>query len=203
MYYNKIIEHINTLLSKIIRIFCRVPIDRRVVIGDYTYGITEETVLLFKKSDRVTIGKYCSIAYGVKIIASGEHYYGRAANYPFRARCLGDDGESETSSKGEVRIGNDVWMGARAIVLSGVTIGDGAVIGAGAVVTSDIPPYAIAVGVPARVLRYRFSKSQIQDLLQIQWWDWEHSFILSRLNSFEGDISDFIAAAAQIGKNTK
>ncbi len=203
MYHSKIIKHINTLLSKIIRIFWKVPIDRRVIVGAYTYGITPETVLLFKKSDRVTIGKYCSIAYGVKIIASGEHYYGRAANYPFRARCLGDDGESETSSKGDLCIGNDVWMGARAIVLSGVTIGDGAVIGAGAVVTSDIPPYAIAAGAPARVLRYRFSKSQIQDLLQIQWWDWEHSCILSRLNLFEGNIDEFIATAAQLGENTK
>ncbi|MEI6070387.1 MAG: CatB-related O-acetyltransferase [Verrucomicrobiae bacterium] len=169
--------------------------DLRVAVGSHTYGVTSKTVLLFKKTDRVVVGKYCSIAYGVKIIASGEHYYERAANYPFRARCLGEDGESETATKGEVRIGNDVWIGARAIVLSGVTIGDGAVIGAGSVVSHDIPPYAIAAGVPAKVLRYRFSENQIQDLLQIKWWNWDHSIILSRLKAFEGDINEFIVAA--------
>jgi acetyltransferase-like isoleucine patch superfamily enzyme len=187
-------------LSHLVRLFRPAPLDPRIVVGIYTYGVTAESALFFKKSDRVTIGKYCSLAYGVKIIASGEHHYGRVANYPFRARCLGEDGESETATKGEVRIGNDVWIGAQAIVLSGVTIGDGAVIGAGAVVARDIPPYAIAVGVPAKVLRYRFSENQIQALLQIKWWDWEHPFILKRINAFEGDIDAFIAAVGQGSK---
>ena len=188
---------IRILISRLVQQLRGANLDSRVVIGSYTYGVTPDTTLLFKRNDRVTIGKYCSIANGVKIIASGEHYYERVANYPFRAKCLGEDGESETGSKGEVSIGNDVWIGARAIVLSGVTIGDGAIIGAGAVVTRDIPPYAIAVGVPARVLRLRFSESQIEKLLQIKWWEWNHSFILSKLTHFEGDINQFIALASR------
>ena len=69
------------------------------------------------------------------------------------------------------KIGNDVWIGANAIIQSGVTIGDGAIIGSGAVVTKDVPPYAIVVGVPAKILKYRFNKEQIKELLQLKWWN--------------------------------
>ena len=139
-------------------------IDSRVHIGSYTYGVGEKTVLLFRDDDRVTIGKYCSLAYGVTIVASGEHNYRAVANYPFYARILGD-GDKDTMTKGKVDIGNDVWIGANATILSGVTIGDGAVIGAGAVVTKDVPPYAIVGGVPAQLIKYRFPQELIDRLL--------------------------------------
>ncbi|WP_308462078.1 CatB-related O-acetyltransferase [Mesorhizobium sp. INR15] len=101
-------------------------------------------------------------------------------------------GGSDLSSKGPIRIGNDVWIGRRAIILSGVTIGDGAVIGAGAVVSKDVPPYAVVVGNPAALVRYRFNSGQIASLLEIRWWDWEDDLIKTD-PSFFLPIDEFIA----------
>jgi acetyltransferase-like isoleucine patch superfamily enzyme len=100
--------------------------------------------------------------------------------------------ERDTYSKGPVVIGNDVWIGFRAIILSGVRIGDGAVIGAGAVVTHDVPPYAIATGIPAKVQRFRFTEHQVKKLLQIAWWDWDLQEIVENIDYFYGDVEDFI-----------
>ncbi|MNI40841.1 Chloramphenicol acetyltransferase [compost metagenome] len=80
----------------------------------------------------------------------------------------------------KIVIGNDVWIGANAVILPGVTLGDGAVIGAGAVVTKDVPPYAIVGGVPAKVIRYRFTPEEIEVLLRIKWWEWEIEEIKSK-----------------------
>jgi len=90
-------------------------------------------------------------------------------------------------------IGNDVWLGRNSLVLSGVTIGDGAVVAAGAVVTSDIPAYAIAGGVPAKVIRYRFTPEQIAALLRIRWWDWPDEAIVAEVDLLcGGNIDEFI-----------
>jgi virginiamycin A acetyltransferase len=80
-----------------------------------------------------------------------------------------------------ITIGNDVWIGARAVILDGITIGDGAIVGACAVVTKDVPPYAVVAGVPARVIRYRFSEKKIRTLLELQWWEWSPEEIKARL----------------------
>ena len=186
-------QRISSLLRRAADTIDASSFDPRITVGAFTYGVGPSTVLLFKQDDRVTIGKYCSIARGVMFIASGEHYYGRVSNYPFRARCLGEDGNSETASKGAIEVGHDVWIGAHTLVLSGVKIGHGAVIGAGSVVSKDIPPFAIAAGVPARVLRFRFDEAEVQRLLSIKWWDWSHEHILSKLALFEGDVNTFIA----------
>lgn len=170
-------------------------IDQRVVVGIYTYGVTPNTVLLFKQSDRVFIGKYCSFAYDVKIIASGEHNYRAVANFPFYAHFLNQGGERDTFTKGDVRIGNDVWVGTRATILSGVKIGDGAVIAAGAVVTENVPPYAIVGGVPARLIKYRFTEEVINDLLRIKWWNWSDNKIKANLEFFYQDVNEFIKRA--------
>lgn len=166
--------------------------DGRVFVGCYTYGVSSATVLLFKESDRVQIGKYCSFAYGVKIIASGEHNYRAVANFPFYAHYLNQGPEKDTFSKGEIVIGNDVWIGARATILSGVNIGDGAVVAAGALVTKDVPPYAIVGGVPAKLLKYRFKQEIINDLLKIKWWDWNDDFIKNNIDNFYLDVNEFI-----------
>jgi acetyltransferase-like isoleucine patch superfamily enzyme len=171
-----------------------VEIDPRVSIGLHTYGFGANTFLLFRDDDRVEIGKYCSIAYGVTIIASGEHNYRAVANYPFHARFLGDD-EQDTFSKGRVSIGNDVWIGANATVLSGVSVGHGAVIAAGAVVVDDVPPYAIVGGVPARVIKFRFAPEVIDRLLEIRWWDWDPEIVREKFEVFYWDMDTFIESA--------
>lgn len=92
-------------------------------------------------------------------------------------------------------IGNDVWIGRNAIIMGGVTIGDGAIVGAGAVVTKDVPPYAIVAGVPAKIIKYRFSKEVIEGLLQIKWWDWSEDLIQERkqlFNDIEGFVTRFL-----------
>lgn len=181
------------LLARKIKNLAKEPeIDTRVSVGYYTYGLNTETILLFKDSDRVHVGKYCSFAYGVKVIASGEHNYGAVANFPFYAHYLSQGPEKDTFSKGEVWIGNDVWIGTRATILSGVKVGDGAVIAAGAVVTRDVPPYAIVGGVPANIIKYRFSPEIISALLDIKWWDWDDEIASKNIDDFYLDVNEFI-----------
>jgi len=101
-------------------------------------------------------------------------------------------------SRGDISIGSDVWIGSNVIILSGVTIGDGAVIGAGAVVTKDIPPYAVAAGVPAKVIKSRFSDEDITLLLSARWWDWDFEKIKRRLPMFYDEsvsVTEFLRQA--------
>lgn len=170
-----------------------IKLDPRISVGEGTYGVAQHTVLLFRPDDRVEIGCYCSVAYGVTIVASGEHNYHAVANYPFHARFDGDD-TIDTFTKGPVRIGSDVWVGAKATILSGVTVGDGAVIAAGAVVTKDVPPYAIVAGVPARVIKYRFPPQIVAQLLEIRWWNWPAETVRANKFRFYDGIEEFLAA---------
>jgi len=95
--------------------------------------------------------------------------------------------------KGDIKIGNDVWVGATSTIMSGVTIGDGAVIGAGSTITKDVPPFAIVAGNPGRVVKYRFTKEQIEKLLQIAWWNWEEDKIKENaMLMWSSNIDDFI-----------
>ena len=137
-----------------------------VSIGRYTYGPL--TVLNFGKGYRLKIGSFCSIASGVVFDVCGDHFVGHLSTFPFKAKALGGP-LTEAISKGDIIIDDDVWIGQNAIILSGVHIGQGAVVGAGAVVTADIPPYAIVGGVPASVIKYRFSKNIIDYLLLLDY----------------------------------
>jgi len=168
-----------------------VDLDPRIKVGRQTYGLSAQSVLLFRDDDKVEIGSYCSIAWGVTVVASGEHNYRGVANYPFDARWGGDH-HRDTYSKGPVRIGNDVWIGARATILSGVTVGDGAVIAAGAVVVADVPPYAIVGGVPAKLIKYRFPPDIVNRLLDVQWWNWTDEVIKARLPMLYSDVNTFL-----------
>lgn len=187
------------LLRRLKRLVLGATLDPRVSVGHGTYGVGERTVLLFRDDDRVQIGKYCSVAYGVTIVASGEHNYSGVANFPFAA-VLNQDIDRDTFSKGPVRIGNDVWLGANATILSGVTIGDGAVVAAGAVVTESVPPYAIVGGVPAGVIKYRFEARAIESLLHVAWWNWSPDRIRENMDLFYLPVDAFLSKAIEMNK---
>ena len=163
-------------------------------IGKYTYG--DLHIYDWGEGKSLKIGAFCSIANGVKIFLGGEHRIDWVTTFPFNVLWKVASGfKGHPNSKGDVIIGNDVWVGAEALILSGVTIGDGAVIGARAVVTKDVPPYAIVVGAPASVVRSRFDGQTIESLLRIHWWDWDDQRIQKALPLIlSNDVSAFINA---------
>lgn len=142
-------------------------------IGLYSY-IGEYT----KVDPLVTIGRYSSIADNV-LIGATKHPKNWLSTSPFQYDTWLDKEapKYQFEISKETVIGNDVWIGSRVIVQSGVTIGDGAIIGSGAVVTHNIPPYAIAVGIPAKIIKYRFNEDTINKLLTFKWWNMPHDFI--------------------------
>lgn len=168
--------------------------DSRIVIGDYTYGVP--TIYRYDKQVKLFIGKYCSIAKGVEILLGGCHHTDWCSTYPFYSKNT----KIFSNAKGykdcecnDTVIGNDVWIGKNALILGGVNIGNGVVIGAGSVVSKDIPPYAIAVGNPIKIIRYRFPKETIELLEQIKWWDWDVETINKELpNILNPNFSDYL-----------
>ena len=128
--------------------------------------------------EHLRIGRFCSIASGAKFLFnSANHTLSSLSTYPFpiffEEWGLPADGVAEAwDHRGDIVVGNDVWIGYEAVILAGVTVGDGAVIGARAVVTRDVPPYTIVGGVPARTIRRRFPGDVIARLLAVRWWEW-------------------------------
>ena len=141
--------------------------------------------------DRLKIGKFCSIACGAKFLfTSANHAINSLSTYPFPIffEEWGLDVKNITSAwdhKGDIVIGHDVWIGFESVILSGVTIGDGAIIGARAVVTKDVPPYTIVGGVPAKPIRKRFSDEIIAALLALQWWHWPEDRIKQNIDAIQ------------------
>ncbi len=151
-------------------------------IGAYSYGRPK---VRFPESGRnLTIGRYCSIADKVEILLGGDHRLDWISTYPFAAmRGLFPDADAPAdfhASRGGVTIGHDVWLGSGCMILSGVTIGHGAAVAARAVVTRDVPAYAVVAGNPARVVRRRFDERSVTALLDAAWWDLPHD-VVSRL----------------------
>ncbi|QPC95135.1 antibiotic acetyltransferase [Mesorhizobium sp. INR15] len=145
------------------------------------------------KAAPLNIGTFCSIAGEVVIMCEGNHAIDCATSYPLHIQLLKKPSPVENGGKlSGVNIGNDVWIGMRATVLPGVNIGHGAVIGANAVVSKDVPPYAIVVGNPARVVRYRFAEETIEKLLAIRWWDWDDYKIKREADALTGPIEGFV-----------
>ena len=172
--------------------------DPNISVGEYTmYNDFVNDPTEFEKNnvlyhypvnhDRLVIGKFCSIACGaVFIFTSANHTLKSLSTYPFPLffEEWGLDKAYVTDAwdnKGDIIIGNDVWIGYEAVIMSGVTIGDGAIIAARAVVTKDVPPYTIVGGVPAKLIRKRFSDETIARLSEIKWWDWSYDRIKKNL----------------------
>lgn len=160
-----------------------------VSVGAFTYGTP--IIRVFRPQEKVVIGKFCSIADNVVIFGGGEHKTDWGTTYPFNV-FLPDFSNimGHPASKGDVVIGNDVWLASGCKIMSGVTIGDGAVIAANALVTKDIPPYSVVGGNPAKFLKRRFAPDVIKRFLEIKWWDWEyrdiyHAIPLIQSNAYE------------------
>lgn len=141
--------------------------------------------------DRLVIGKFCSIACGARFLFnSANHTLASLSSYPFPLFFEEWGLEKENvaqawDNKGDILVGNDVWIGYEAIILAGVTIGDGAVIGARAVVTKDVPPYTIVGGAPARPIHKRFDDEIIARLLALKWWDWPEEKIARNIRAIQ------------------
>jgi acetyltransferase-like isoleucine patch superfamily enzyme len=178
-----------------------------VTIGHRSY---DNGAKAYRSSEKETliIGKYCSIAEDVQFLCGGGHHnINSVTTYPLIYNLFNDkdslsiNGETLFlkdwdiklyNSKGSILVGNDVWIGYHATIQSGVTIGNGAVIMAGAIVTKDVPPYSIVGGVPAKVINYRFDEATIEKIQTIAWWDWPEALIRERISDFFIDGPTFV-----------
>lgn len=180
---NSILKGHNTLFPDVICDSCE--------IGQFTYIQKESSLLLTK------IGRFCSIADHVRT-GFGSHPTDMVSTYPsfyynttselkftlFRGEPKVETLRKTLGGRFVVEIGNDVWIGSHVLIMDGVRIGDGAIIAAGAVVTKDVEPYAIYGGVPAKLIRYRFSKDKIESLMAIRWWEKDIDWIKRHVNQF-------------------
>lgn len=176
-----------------------------IMVGDYTMYNDfvrdprdfERNNVLYQypvNQDKLRIGKFCSIACGAKFIFnSANHTLSSLSTYPFP--IFFEEWELDVrditkawDNKGDIVIGNDVWIGYEAVILAGVAVGDGAVIGARAVVTKDVPPYTIVGGVPAKPIRMRFDQETVDALQKIRWWDWSKERIARHLEEIQTGI---------------
>ncbi|WP_187969487.1 CatB-related O-acetyltransferase [Aquibium microcysteis] len=194
--------------------FLKPLVDRpNIEIGDYTYyddpagpeHFAEKCVLHHYDfvGDRLVIGRFCAIAEGVTFIMNGaNHATGGFSTYPFnifgRGWEAGFDPQTWADEmRGDTRVGNDVWIGMEATILPGVTIGDGAIVAAKAVVSADVPPYAVVAGNPARVVRMRFDDDTIGRLLAVAWWNWPAERVTRHLDAIRAADIDRLERAAQ------
>ena len=154
-------------------------------IGEYTYGKSNLRIDSYKGSEeKVEIGKFCSIGPDVRIITGGIHPVDWVSTFPFRIQfdLEGKFEDGMPKSNGPVTIGNDVWIGTNATILSGINIGHGAVIASGAMITKDVEPYTIVGGNPAKLIRFRFDdKEKIDKLLELEWWNWPLEKIMQNI----------------------
>ena len=163
--------------------------------GKYTYG--RPKIYWWGEESKLIVGNFCSIAGNCEIYLGGNHRIDRVTTYPFghiHNNIFNNfDGEGHPSTKGDVIIGNDVWIGANVTIMSGVNIGDGVVISSNSHVVKNCEPYSIIGGNPAKLIKKRFKKEQIEKLLEIKWWNWDDD----KINKFtpllcNNDIDEFL-----------
>lgn len=173
-----------------------------IEVGDYTMyndfvndpAKFEQNNVLYHypiNHDKLKIGKFCSVACGAKFLFnSANHAMASLSTYPFPLffeewGLEKKDVAKSWDNKGDIIIGNDVWIGYEAVILAGITIGDGAIIGTCAVVAKDVPPYTVVGGVPAKPIKKRFDDKTISDLLEIQWWNWSSEKIAQNIDAIQ------------------
>lgn len=168
--------------------------------GKYTYGTP--IILWNNNNSKLVVGNFCSIAGNVVIYLGGNHRTDWVTTFPFghiHQKVFNNfDGKGHPISKGDVVIGNDVWIGNNVTIMSGVTIGDGCVIASNSHVVKNVEPYSLVGGNPAKLIKYRFSREQIEKLLQIKWWYWDDD----KINKFtpllcNDNIDEFIKSATE------
>lgn len=163
-----------------------------IKIGDHSY----DAPIRRGSMNNIIIGKYCSIAEGVIFDSGFNHNMDFVSTFPFNEKlkeCKHLTGHP--LCKGDIVIGNDVWIGEDAMIMSGVTVGDGAVIAARAIVTKDVEPYAMVAGMPAKFKKFRFRKDQIASLLKIKWWSWPDEKVKENAHLLMNkDIDKFISS---------
>ncbi|RDZ27765.1 CatB-related O-acetyltransferase [Lysobacter silvisoli] len=181
----------------------------QIQVGEYTYyddpedseGFERNVLYLFPFiGDKLVIGRYCAIARGATFVMNGaNHRMSGFSTYPFN--IFGNGWEritplpEELPYKGDTVVGNDVWIGYQAMLMPGVRVGDGAIVAARSVVASDVPPYAVVAGNPARVLRMRYDEEQVRRLQRIAWWDWDADKVSRHLELIVGGDLDALEAA--------
>lgn len=166
-------------------------------VGDHSYGAP---TVLESAMAQLTIGRFCSIGQAV-VVVLGNHRTDTVTTYPFKSLrrywSTAASSLNDHTSKGDVVIGSDVWIGHGVTILSGVRVGDGAVLAAQSVVTKDVPPYAIVAGNPAKVVRKRFDEATVEKLLALRWWDWSEDKIDAAMPLLTSpDLANFIATYA-------
>ncbi|MBN2469067.1 MAG: CatB-related O-acetyltransferase [Deltaproteobacteria bacterium] len=179
--------------------------DKKVHIprGKHTYGPEPELVgplwVVKQLAQGSRIGNFCSISSGLQFIFRGKHMVDWVSTYPFRDMWQMDVPLNSLPQYDPIVVGNDVWIATNAKIMQGVKVGDGAVIAQESFVTKDVPPYSIVGGYPAEIIRYRFSKSQICELLKIAWWNWDDDTI-KRVVPYlvNKDVNEFIRSAKKI-----
>lgn len=166
----------------------------RVVVGNETYGKINANIYDSNNDIVLKIGNFCSIAGNVNFICGGDHCYNKFLTYPIEKKFYDKD---EAVSKGIITVEDDVWIGTNVLILSGVNIGKGSIIAAGAVVTHDVPPYSIVGGVPAKIIKYRFDYEIIDKLCEIDYSKLNRNIIMNNFDLFNkvltlDNIDDFI-----------
>lgn len=184
--------------------------DPSIEIGEYTYAhmeylegerVIRSLVPYSFGNKRLIIGKFCSIGFGTQFISPyANHQMHSFTTYPFwhifSQKETMDPWLKDAEAKGDTIVGNDVWFGRECVILPGIQIGDGAVIAARAVVTQNVPPYAIVGGNPAKLIKYRFDQEIIDELLKIQWWNWDLDMIIQFHTILMGNDIDKLRSVA-------
>lgn len=182
----------------------------KIIVGDYTYyddpdhptEFVTRNVLYAYGPEKLVIGRYCALATGTRFIMAGaNHPTIGASTFPFT--IFGGEWAQRTldvfariESRGDTVVGNDVWLGYRSLVMPGVTIGDGAIIAAGSVVTADVPPYTVVGGNPAKPIRQRFTDTEVAQLLAAAWWDWPVELVTEHAHTImTGTPADIVRIA--------